>query len=295
MDWTQRMTAALEYLENCLETEVDMEKAASLANCSLFHFCRMFEVILGTGPAEYVRRRRLSKAVLELAASGDKVIDIAMRSGYETPEAFAKAFKRYFGITPTEARIPGTNLAVWPPARLAIVLKGDSSMNYRIIEKPAFSVTGKVLRTTNEDGTNLRAIPQFWEKCSADGSVEELAAHKGKTGFLGLCYDYKTEDNSFAYMIGIETPSTGPEVIPQSWESAMVPKATYVVVQGEGKMPDAIQTAWKDLYNDWFPSSGYEHAGTPDFELYPPVAESKAESDSSTCPFEVWIPIKKKE
>jgi len=140
VDWTQRLNAAVDYLEETWNREPDLERAAALANSSLFHFLRMFEVVSGLSPGEYSRRRRLSRAALDLAAGNEKVIDVALRYGYESPEAFAKAFKRLFGLTPSEAKVPGVTLEVWPPLRLAVVLKGERSMKYRIVEKPAFEV-----------------------------------------------------------------------------------------------------------------------------------------------------------
>lgn len=296
MDWTQRLTQALDYLEDSLEREVDVERAAGLANCSLFHFCRMFEVVIGTTPGEYVRRRRLSRAALDLAASDAKVIDVALRYGYDSPEAFAKAFKRCFGLTPSEARQPGAALETWPPVRLAVILKGEKSMKYRIVEKPAFSVSGLVLRTTSTDNQNLASIPKFWQQISADGRGPQTFAKCGAMGVLGLCYDYDPKDNSFAYMAGIETPATGVEGMPAGAESTTVPAATYAVFTAVGAMPQAIQDAWKAVYAEWFPSSGYEHAGTPDFEVYPPfpMGDARGNPASPECISEVWIPIRKK-
>jgi len=117
----------LNYLEETWDREPDLDRAAGLANCSSFHFMRMFEVVCGMGPSEYSRRRRLSRAAVDLAAGDEKVIEVALRYGYESPEAFAKAFKRLFGLTPSEARVPGVALETWPPLRLAVVLQGGPS------------------------------------------------------------------------------------------------------------------------------------------------------------------------
>ena len=294
MDWTQRLNAALDYLEDSLGREVDMEKAAGLANCSLFHFCRMFEVVIGTSPGEYLRRRRLSRAALDLAASDDKVIDVAMRYGYDSPEAFAKAFKPCFGNTPSEARAAGAGLETWPPARLAVILTGDKSMKYRIVEKPAFMVGGYSLRTTSNEGQNQQAIPKFWQECHGNGKVSKLCGVMGPMGMLGICHDYQAADNSFAYLIAVEAPTDGEGMLPAGTVTATIPAATYAVFESKGPMPHAIQAVWKQAYNDWFPSSGYEHGGTPDFEVYPPFNDSRGDPASPDCITEVWIPIKKK-
>jgi AraC family transcriptional regulator len=171
MDWTARLTSAIGYIEDHLDGTVNMERAAALANCSLFHFCRMFEVVFAVSPGEYVRRRRLSRAVLDIAAGNAKILDVSLKYGWETPEAFARAFKRCFGITPSEARLPDTMLEIWPPIRLTVMLKGDAAMKYRIVEKEAFTVTGVAMRTTNAENQETGCIAKFWDRLGAEGTL----------------------------------------------------------------------------------------------------------------------------
>lgn len=294
MDWANRMKQAIEYFESHLERQADMERAARLANCSLFHFCRMFEVVFGLSPAEYLRRRKLSAAALDLAAGKDRVLDVALRYGWESPEAFAKAFKRLFGITPSQARSSSVPLELWPPIQLTVILKGDRSMKYRIEQRDAMEFVGLVLRTTSTGGQNLSAIPRFWQEKAKDGSTMALASKGSPMGMLGICYDYKPEDNSFAYVIAIERGSHSLKEFPQDCQIVKVPPATYAVFECRGPMPQAIQDLWKQIYTEWFPASEYEHAGTPDFEVYPPQDDPAITDSSPDYRTEVWIPIKKK-
>jgi AraC family transcriptional regulator len=294
LDWTSRLNAAVDYLEETWDREPDLERAAALANCSAFHFLRMFEVVSGLSPGEYSRRRRLSRAAIALAAGNEKVIDVALRFGYETPEAFAKAFKRLFGMTPTEARIPGVRLETWPPLRLAVVLKGERAMNYRIVEKPAFTAGGWTLRTVCANGQNHRDIPQFWDQCHANGKVKALMPFTGKLGFIGLCAEWSEDREEFTYLIGVEAV---PGVrLPEGTRGIELPAATYVVFESVGAMPDAIQNVWKTAFAEWFPTSGFEHAGTPDFEVYPefPDGDPRGDVNSPQYYSEVWVPIRPK-
>lgn len=293
MDWTTRLMQAVEYLEESLETEVIIERAAELANCSLFHFCRMFEVVVGTSPAEYVRRRRLSKAALDLAAGRVRVIDAAMHCGYETPESFARAFKRAFGITPSEAR-DGAMLEAWTPLQLSVSLRGDKSMKYRIVEKEAFTLSGVSIRTTQDGGDNITNIPRFWQQSTASGLLGNLSSQCGSMGMLGICYDYDPADNHFSYAIAIEKPADSAEGLPDGCEDIRVPASTYAVFESIGPMPDAIQAVWKKIYSEWFPGTDYEHAGTPDFEVYPLQKSCDCNPSSPDYRSEVWIPITKK-
>lgn len=294
MDWTTRLTQVLDYLEDNLEGTADIEKAAGLANCSLFHFCRMFEVVFSVSPAEYLRRRRLSRAALDIAAGRDKVIDVALRYGWDSPESFTKAFKRCFGITPSEAKAGSAQLEIWPHIRLAVVLKGDRTMKYRIEERAQAEFVGLPIRTTNTENENLKTIPRFWETKGKDGTLGVMARYCGKLGLLGVCYDYNPADNSFAYAIAIEKGDFPMSALPAGCETIEVPASVFAVFESRGPMPGAIQKLWKDIYADWFPSSDYEHAGTPDFESYPEQDPPELPDDSPEYRTEVWIPLKRK-
>jgi AraC family transcriptional regulator len=293
MDWTQRLNASLDYLEETWDREPDLDRAAALAHCSLFHFSRMFEVVTGIGAAEYSRRRRLSRAAVDLAAGSDRVIDVALRYGYETPEAFGKAFKRLFGVTPTEAKAPGTSLETWPPLRLAVVLQGGQSLRYRIVTVPDLQVTGWALRTACEGGRNNREIPQFWESMAAQGRVKALGPWTGRWGHLGVCCEWGPGREEFTYLIGVV--STSPD-LPAGTRTVKIPGATYVVFTSIGPLPRAIQEVWNRAFTEWFPSSKFEHTGGVDFEVYPSFPEGDARWDPSSdlCESEVWIPIQKK-
>jgi AraC family transcriptional regulator len=295
VDWSQRLNAALDYLEGTLDREPDLEHAASLANCSLFHFLRMFEVVTGMTAGDYSRRRRLSRAAIDLAAGGERVIEVAMRYGYESPEAFARAFRRLFGITPSEARVPEITLQTWPPLRLAVVLQGEASMKFRIVEKPAFAVGGWALRTSCLMSENLRLIPRFWDECLADGRVRNLLPFMDNLGHLGLCCEWDRNKEEFTYMIGIDLKHQNAG-LPSGTREVSVPSATYAVFESLGPMPHSIQKVWVRAFNEWFPTSGWEHAGTPDFEVYPAFAPDDPRGDitSQQCYSEVWIPLKKR-
>jgi AraC family transcriptional regulator len=295
MDWQDRINAAIACMEDSLEEEMDWEDAARAANCSLFHFFRVFEVVAGMGAAEYLRRRRLSVAALELAAGKGRIIDLALRYGYESPEAFCKAFKRAFGITPSSARKADATLSIFTRMRVSLVLKGATDMKYRIEELPEFKATGLVIESTSKDGANNREIPAFWKKCDEEGLVAALADKSGKLGMLGICLPMEKDGETFEYMIGIEAPADAAG-LPKACRELTIPAGVYGVFESRGPMPDAIQKTWQQAFSEWFPASGYEHAGTPDFEVYPnfPPPDPRGDPASPQCYSEVWIPLRKK-
>lgn len=294
MDWTQRLNAAIDYLESNLDRDADLERAAALANCSLFHFLRMFEVVAGITAGKYSRRRRLSRAAVDLAAGGERVLDVALRYGYESPESFARAFRRQFGLSPSEARSPLARLQAWPPLRLAVVLRGGDSLRFRVVDRPAFTVGGWPLRTGCRGSENTVSVPRFWNECLADGRVQGLLPFMDELGHVGLCCEWDRSLDEFTYLIGVDLKAPGAG-LPAGTREIALPAARYAVFECLGAMPHSIHDVWNRAFNEWFPDSGWEHAGSPDFEVYPAFAADDPRGDpaSPQCYSEVWIPIKR--
>ena len=167
-------------------------------------------------------------------------------------------------------------------------------MQYRIVEKPAFKAAGPVIETTGVEGANLKEIPAFWRTRNADGTVGRLAGQMGPLGLLGVCYDYDPRETTLKYMIGIEEPSRGLADLPAGSQVVTIPAGTYAVFESVGAMPAAIQRTWKQIYSEWFPASGYEHAGAPELEVYPRNEGSKGDINSPDYLCEVWIPVRRK-
>lgn len=201
MDWLDSMNKAVEYIEDNIIEKLDIEKVAKIALSSPFHFQRMYHVITGVTIAEYVRRRRLTLAAQDII-SGEKIINVAYKYGYETPEAFTKAFRRMYGMSPSAAREPEANLKAYPKLSFHISIKGDKDMNYKIVEKESFRVVGKQTRITMVDGENFEQVPEFWNNCMKDGSYNWICSKVGKLGVLGICKDFGKDE--FNYMIGVE-------------------------------------------------------------------------------------------
>lgn len=285
MDWLTAMNNAVEYMEANITEKIDIEKVAKMALSSSFHFQRMYYMLTGVTVAEYVRRRRLTLAAQDIL-SGDKIIDVAYRYGYTTPEAFTKAFKKMHGISPSAAREPGTNLMAYPKLSFHISIKGDKNMNYKMIDKGSFTVIGKQTRITAVDGENFKQVPKFWDDCMKDGSYEWMSSNAGKLGVLGVSMDlHNFNKGFFTYMIGVEETT---DSLPEGYVSVPIPAATWAVFESIGPLPEAIQDITRRIFSEWFPATGYEHDCAPELEVYP---EGDIYSPNYKC--EVWIPVKK--
>ncbi|MFD0673108.1 GyrI-like domain-containing protein [Cohnella sp. GCM10027633] len=288
LEWLNRMSAAIDEIERTLEDRLDIEQAAKAAYTSPFHFQRMFHMVTGMTVAEYACKRKLTLAAQELATTGAWILDVSLKYGYDSPESFAKAFRKLHGIAPSEARGESVRLKAVPRISFQLSLKGDKDMDYRVVERDAFRIIGKALRTTCKDGENSREIPKFWQRSNQDGTVEKLVeVGGGKEDVLGVCLDMQVGEEEFNYLIAVAAPSEAE--VPEGYEARVIPAYTWAVFTSVGAMPDAIQTVWNRVFQEWFPATGYEHAGGPEFELYPP---GDVNADDYRC--EVWLPVAKK-
>lgn len=287
MDWLDRMNAAMDYIEANLAGIIDMRVAAHGACCSEYHFTRMFSFIVGVPISEYIRRRRLSLAGFELKHSDAKVIDLALKYGYDSANAFARAFQAMHGVTPTVAREPGTQLQSFARISFTITIKGETSMKYHIVEKGPFTLFGVSTEVSVVDGACFRDIPEFWNRSESDGTTLAIARAAGYDAQALLCsamYEHNL-GGTFRYMIAADAPAGG---VPEGFERLDVPAHTWVVFstpEGED-VTEAIHDIWKRIHPEWFPSSGYEHADGPDQERYRAIGCGKFVG-------EAWVPIVK--
>ncbi|MDQ0177962.1 AraC family transcriptional regulator [Bacillus chungangensis] len=286
MEALQRMNDSLDYMEQHLVDAFSIEEAAALSCMSKFHFQRMFQMLTGMTVGEYMRKRRLTLAAQDLANSQMKVIEAALKYGYESPESFSKAFRKLHSISPSEARSSGQLLKAFPRLSFHIQLKGAIEMNYKLVEKEAFTIAGKGLRLKMGDKKNNEVIPAFWEECNTNGFSERLEQHAGELGVVGACMDFDHEAEMFTYFIGAEDTS---KHMDDHSELKNIPAATWGVFEVIGPMPNAIQEAWQRIFHEWFPSTGYEHAGGMEFEAYSP-----GDPFADDYRTEIWVPVIKK-
>lgn len=278
MDLLQRMNGAIEYIESNITEEIDFEKVSQIACCSSNHFQRMFSYITGISLSEYIRRRRLTLAAFELQNYDVKIIDLAIKYGYDSPDSFTRAFHKQHGITPSSARDAGVKLTSYPKMTFYITLKGDFAMNYRIVEQDAFELLGKGIMV-NMDNVGTKAY-EFWKEVNTDGTFDRLRnLSKGKEEYGVTCYSHNSQEGNYSYHIAFKNNASysGDSEL----EVMRIPALTWVVFEAKGPQPQTIKELWEKAYSEWFPSSGYTDLGGPEMEVY---FEDKCE---------LWISIKK--
>jgi len=276
MNWFKALNDALDYMEAHMTSVIDYDQLAQIAMCNRFQFMRTFALITNMNLSDYIRQRRLTLAANDLVTTQDKIIHIAYKYQYETPESFSKAFKKFHDTTPSSIRKKGQYLKAVPPLSFQITIKGERRMNYRIEKKAAFKVSGYVKQVSTKDGENYKTIPAFWQELMENGSYNKLV--DGQTQSYGICYDHDENLESFKYIIAVDGEKTEDVV--------EIPASTWAVFESIGPMPEAIQRVWQGIYKEWFPATQYKHAGTAELEVY---LAGDPSSEDYKC--EVWIPI----
>ncbi len=292
MDWVSGIQRAINYTEEHITEEIDFERTARVAYSSPFHFQRVFSILCGFTFGDYIRMRRLSLAADDLINTDDKVIDIALKYGYDAPESFTRAFTRFHGITPTEAR-NGGNVKSFSRLSVKLILTGGNIMDYRIEKADAFKIVCKrqrVEKTENESAT--ADISAFWAECQRNGATQKIIScfpeNPKFKGLLGICFSGKMQNNSFPYGIGVEYD--GRELLDDTLEIVEIPALTYAVFTCKGKMPDAFVETYRKIVSEFFPQNGrYEYGKGIELEVYP---SDKVTDPDYTC--EIWIAVKEK-
>jgi AraC family transcriptional regulator len=285
MDWLYKMNEALQYIEENITGEIKLEEAARKAVCSSFNFQRMFSYMAEVSLADYIRRRRLTLAAMELLTTDAKVIDVALKFGYESPVSFARAFYAMHGMNPSEVKKPGAKIKAYSRISFEITIKGVEAMNYYVKNLEQFRLIGYKERVSMEGGENFKRIPKMWDEISDDGRYEKLMSLNDNIDLfcLGVCAN--GSDKDFDYYIA--TGSASPLL--EGMAELIVPAATYVIFECVGKMPEGQQKVWKRIFTEWFPQSGYEMTDAPQIEWY-------SDGDPSLDDYvsQIWIPVMKK-
>lgn len=290
MDWITGIQRALDYTEAHLTEEINYEAVAKQALSSVFHFQRMFGMLCGFSLGDYIRMRRLTLAAEDLMRTTCRVIDAALKYGYDTPESFSRAFLRFHGVSPTQARRGGT-VKSFSRLSVKLILSGGSTMDYRIEKKDAFQIICKKKQVTKPQGDTATAdIAAFWSACGRDGTIETICKY-GRfdhlKGVLGICFSAAMSDTAFPYGIGAEY--SGAPMGGEGLALVEIPAYTYAVFQCKGKMPEAFQATYQRIATEFFPQSNYEYGNGIELEVYP---SAEVGDPNYTC--EIWVAVNEK-
>lgn len=278
MEWIHGLNRALDHVEAHLGEALPPEELAGIAGCSAYHFQRIFPYLTGMSLTEYIRRRRMSRAAADLQ-QGQRVLDVALKYGYQSPTAFNRAFQAVHGLPPSALRQEGVVLRSIPPLRFQLTVTGAEPMEYRVETHPGFSVAGLSCPLSREIEENFAQVPQLWARAAQTDLIPRLVSLMDTPikGILGVaaCGD---PDGPWRYYV-----SAAVSRCPEDLERFDVPAGTWAIFPGTGG-PEAIQQLERRIVTEWLPTSGYEYAQGPDLEVY-------HSADPANMTFEVWIPV----
>jgi len=291
MDSLNSMNNAMVYIEEHLTDDIDYSEVSKIASCSEYHFKRMFSFLSGIGLSEYIRRRRLTLAALDLKDTNLRIIDVAVKYGYDSADAFSRAFHSMHGILPSEARSENTQLKAYPRMTFQLSIKGGCEMNYRIVEKGPFKLVGVKKRVpiifegVNPEIAKMTELltPEVIKQLKAISNVEPTGIISASANFPEGRMEEKGELDHY---IGVATSSKETA----DFDVLKIDASTWAVFESIGPFPETLQNVWGRIYSEWFPSSGYEAAPGPEilWNESPDTGNPKYRS-------EIWIPVKKKD
>ncbi|MFI7100743.1 GyrI-like domain-containing protein [Streptomyces sp. NPDC050161] len=283
----ERLNQAMEYIDDRLDQRIEPAVLARIALTSEYHFRRLFSALAGLPLSAYIRRRRLTVAGAEVLAGERTLLEIAVRYGYTSGEAFARAFRVMHGVGPGEARRSGAALQSQPRMSFRLIVEGSSSMRYRVVEKEAFRVAGKKARVPLvHEGVNP-AIVAFIRGIAPD-TVERMKrlSDQQPDGIVAVSDDLadsRAEGTELDYYHGVVT---GAEV-PADLDTLAVPAGTWAVFESSGPFPQTLQFLWRDVFTQWFPSNPYWSRPGPE------ILRTRLSDDAAQADAELWIPVER--
>lgn len=277
MEWINYLNQAMNYLEKHLTEKIDYEELADIANCPSYHFQRMFYYMTDITLSEYIRRRRMSLAAVELKEEHAKIIDVALKYGYSSPTAFNRAFQSVHGMAPSEIKKGNRPIKSYPKLCFSLSVHGMEELNFRIEKKKEFRIIGKSCPLSRKLEENFAKIPHEWDKAAANGTLAELLSFSNQPplGLLGVSAHNAEE---WKYFIAVSS-----DRVSDSYEEYQIPAAAWAIFSGRGTNR-SLQELERRVITEWLPGSGYAYAEIPDIEVY-------IKADPSDAVYEYWLPV----
>ncbi len=278
MEWTESLKRAINYMEEHLLNDIGAEEVADAVYMSPFYFQKGFKIMTGYSVGEYIRCRRLYMAALDVIADREKVIDLAYKYGYDTPESFTKAFSRFHGMSPMQMKGDSHKIKTFLPLTISVSTKGGNEMDYVVEKMEAIKVVGYEKNFTFEAA--YQEIPRFWDEVMSNAKNEGV-------GEFGICIENISGGKEFHYMVAGRYQGGS---VPEGMKIYEVPAMEWAKFKCVGPMPGALQAVNSKIFKEWLP-------GNPDYEIAMGMnIEWYSCGDTSAADYEsaIWIPVKKK-
>ena len=295
MEWLSAIRRAISYMEEHLGEEIGVQDISDQVHISPYLFGKGFAVMTGYSVSEYLRNRRLYLAALALRDEGISVLEAALRSGYDTPESFAKAFTRFHGNTPSAVR-SGAGFQIFLPLRVQVTVQGGNQMDCKITKMFGMKLIGFQKEFSMEN--SYEEIPKYWDEIcekyaynvyagNPPANACERALIDNCIGEYGVCID-DVGGGRFRYLIAGKY--TGGEV-PDGMALYEFPMGDWAVFDCIGPIPEALQSLNTRIFKEWLPgNTEYELSGNASVEWY----DCTGEKDDPDYHSAIWLPVKRK-
>ncbi|GAA1975605.1 AraC family transcriptional regulator [Microbacterium pumilum] len=283
------LNGLVDLIEDQLTDEIDVAGLANSAGTTEYHLRRMFSSLAGMPLSEYIRRRRMSVAAADILGDGD-LLGIAVRYGHGSAEAFGRAFRAVHGAGPGDVRRDGGPLRIQPQLRFRLTVEGNTTMDTRIADRPAFRLIGHAARVPLiHEGVNPHIQAHIAAMPAAEhGRLKELS-NTEPAGLLQVSAevdpDY-TEGSELTYLHGVAVSNATP--VPADLDEIEVGAGSWAVFRTAGPYPAALQSTWAATATDWFPSHPWRLRPGPSM-----VAVLDRAPDFSTATCELWLPVER--
>ncbi|WP_033542255.1 AraC family transcriptional regulator [Planococcus sp. CAU13] len=290
MNMLKDMNEALHYIEENLDEEIDFQEVAAIAGVSEYHFRKLFSYLSGMPLSSYIRNRRLSQAAFDLQQNGKRVLDVAVKYGYDSADGFSRAFRDWSGMHPSEVK-NSQSLKLFPRLTFQLTIQGGMDMDYRIVEKEAFKLVGIKKRVPLIfEGVNPEIV-KIAESITAE-QRERLGAIRNtdvKT-VINASFDFDEgryeEKGELDHLIGSITTLNQDF---GEFDVVEVPAGSWAIFKAEGEFPKVLQDTMAKIFSEWLPSSNYELTEGPEISFNGDM------SDLQNVSSEIWIPVKKRQ
>lgn len=279
----------VDYAETHLSEKIDVSELANSIGTTEYHLRRMFSSLVGMSLTEYIRRRRMTLAAADIV-DGQPLLDVAVKYGYGSTEAFGRAFQAVHGVTPGDVRRSGGPLSSQQKLRFRLTIEGKTHMDTRIADRPAFTLVGHSVRVPLiHHGANPHIQSHIASLPPEEHVRLKALSNTEPAGLLQISADVDpdyTEGSELTYLHGVAVDQSTPQ--PDDLDVIDVPAGSWAVFTTSGPYPSALQSVWAATANDWFPSNPWRLRPGPSI-----VAVIDRAEDFSTATTELWLPVEK--
>lgn len=268
---------SLDYLEAHLEEHLTLQELSDVAHYSRFHYQRLFQMLTGHTVGNYIRLRRMSCASKALLRGDERIIVLAMKYQYDSPEAFTRAFKKVYGISPSSVRKKGIVMKEFPRLSIQVQLTADTPLSYRLIDSGALYIKGYQKTFTAEEIVQGKAYPAFWKQIKNE--LSQLAREQACKEYVGAGSYRSDNPDLYDAIVGCFT---------EKIEGAIyIAPCKWCVFQGKGPVSKTLPALWSRIFLEWFPETSFQHSGAMEIECFP-----IGDQESTDYEYQIWIPLR---